>query len=88
MYALMMRLELNIGMVLKSAMRKARAHKGRRYVFGGIIIELCIRASVLMEVAMHPILTTAQRSHWDEMIMARMFGLEMLRHTTSHRPST
>lgn len=31
-------------------MRKAaRAHKGRRYAFGGIIIELCLRAGVPIE---------------------------------------
>ncbi|KAG5586471.1 hypothetical protein H5410_046905 [Solanum commersonii] len=40
-YALMTPTELNIGDVLKSAMRKAQVHKGYIYAFGGIITQLC-----------------------------------------------
>ncbi|KAG5620162.1 hypothetical protein H5410_005380 [Solanum commersonii] len=35
-----------------------------------------------------PTLTTAERHRRDELIMARMYGLEMLRHKTGGRPST
>lgn len=45
-YALMSGMELNVGSVVKSAMRKARTHKGRRYAFGGIITKLCLCAGV------------------------------------------
>lgn len=40
-YAFMTGMELNIRAVIKLAMRKARAHKGRRYAFGGLITKLC-----------------------------------------------
>jgi len=43
-YALMKDLPINVGAVLKSAMRKARVHRGRRYAFGGLITNLCRRA--------------------------------------------
>lgn len=39
-------MELNFGLILKSSMRKARAHKGRRYSFGGLITEMCLRVGV------------------------------------------
>jgi len=35
-----------------------------------------------------PTLTTVERHRRDELIMARMYGLEMLRHKTSGQPST
>jgi len=109
-YALMKDLPINVGAVLKSAMRKARVHRGRRYAFGGLITNLCRRAGVPEESVdymaplfttplditktkgpenMHgPTLTTAERNRRDEMIMARMFGLEMLRHRNGCRAST
>ncbi|KAG5620145.1 hypothetical protein H5410_005363 [Solanum commersonii] len=45
-YALMKDLPINVGAVIKSAMRKARVHRGRRYTFGGLITNLCRRAGV------------------------------------------
>uniref|UniRef100_M1E0V4 Putative plant transposon protein domain-containing protein n=1 Tax=Solanum tuberosum TaxID=4113 RepID=M1E0V4_SOLTU len=88
------------GAVLKLAMRKAIVHRGRRYAFGGLIINLCRRAGVPKESVdymaplfttpldvtktkglenMHgPTLITAERNRRDDMITARMFGLEML----------
>ncbi|KAH0712429.1 hypothetical protein KY289_008388 [Solanum tuberosum] len=109
-YALIKDLPINVGAVLKSAMRKARVHRGQRYAFGGLITNLCRRAGVPEETVdymaplfttplditktkgpenMHgPTLTTAERNRRDEMIMARMFGLEMLRHRNGCRAST
>uniref|UniRef100_M1D8X4 Putative plant transposon protein domain-containing protein n=1 Tax=Solanum tuberosum TaxID=4113 RepID=M1D8X4_SOLTU len=109
-YALMKDLPINVGAVLKSAMRKARVHRGRRYAFGGLITNLCRRAGVPEESVdymaplfttplditktkgpenMHgPTLTTAERNRRDEMIMALMFGMEMLRHRNGCRAST
>ncbi|KAG5587144.1 hypothetical protein H5410_047578 [Solanum commersonii] len=45
-YALMTPTKLNIDVVLKSAMRKARVHKGYRYTFGGLITRLCCTGGV------------------------------------------
>ncbi|KAH0761031.1 hypothetical protein KY290_017104 [Solanum tuberosum] len=109
-YALMKDLPINVGAVLKLAMRKARVHRGRRYTFGGLITNFCRRAGVPKESVdymaplfttplditktkgpenMHgPTLTTAERNRRDEMIMACMFGLEMLRHRNGCRAST
>ncbi|KAK4734815.1 hypothetical protein R3W88_009076 [Solanum pinnatisectum] len=38
--------ELNIGVIVKSAMRKARVHKGHMYAFGGLITQMCRAAGV------------------------------------------
>ncbi|KAH0714807.1 hypothetical protein KY284_007712 [Solanum tuberosum] len=110
LYALMKDLPINVGAMLKSAMRKARARRGRRYAFGRLITNLYRRAGVPEESVdymaplftipldvtktkgpenMHgPTLTTAECNVRDEMIMARMFGLEMLRHRNGCRAST
>lgn len=40
-YALMTEAELNFGAIYKSSMRKAHAHQGFRYAFGGLITKLC-----------------------------------------------
>ncbi|KAG5571568.1 hypothetical protein H5410_061334 [Solanum commersonii] len=40
-YALMTGMELNIGAIIKSSIRKARVHKGDRYAFGGLITKMC-----------------------------------------------
>lgn len=48
-YTLMTRVEINIRAVLKSSMRKARVHRGRRYVFGGLITRLYRDAGVPKE---------------------------------------
>lgn len=45
----MTRIELNFGSILKSLIRKARAHRGCRYTFGGIITELYLRVGVPVE---------------------------------------
>jgi len=109
-YALMKDVPISIGAVLKSAMRKARVHRGRRYVFGGLITNLCRRAGLPNESVdymaplfttpldvtktkgpenMHgPTLTTAERNMRDDLIIARMFGLEMLRHKNGCHAST
>lgn len=101
-YALMMPTELNIGVFLKPAMRKARVHKDHRYAFGCLFTKLCRVAGVLEEnvdcmaplfptpvditrtkrpeYEFGPTLTTTERHRRDELIMARMYGLEMLRH--------
>ncbi|KAG5592144.1 hypothetical protein H5410_042658 [Solanum commersonii] len=77
-YALMKDLPINVEAVLKLAMRNTRVHRGRRYAFGGLITNLYRRAGV-------PEKSLVRR---DEMIMARMFGLEMLRHRNGCRAST
>lgn len=109
-YALMMAVEVNIGVVLKTAMRKARVHKGRRFAFGGLITKLCRVAGVPeenvdymaplfpapvditrtkgLDTEFSPTLTTAERNRRDELIMARMYGLEMLRHQNGCLAST
>ncbi|KAH0729728.1 hypothetical protein KY290_000857 [Solanum tuberosum] len=109
-YALMTGMELNIGAIIKSSMRKDRVHKGNRYAFGGLITKMCRVAGVpeenvdymaplypaLVDITytkgpdtdFNPTLTTAERHMRDELIMARMYGLEMLRHKTGGRPST
>lgn len=40
------------------------------------------------DVSTGPVLTTPEREHRDELIMARMYGLGMLHHRTGGRPST
>uniref|UniRef100_M1DB56 Uncharacterized protein n=1 Tax=Solanum tuberosum TaxID=4113 RepID=M1DB56_SOLTU len=39
-------MELNIGAIIKSYMRKTRVHKGHMYAFGGLITKMCRAASV------------------------------------------
>ncbi|KAG5591738.1 hypothetical protein H5410_042252 [Solanum commersonii] len=101
---------VNIGAVLKSVMRKARVHKGRKYAFGGLITSLC-RPAIVSEENMDyiaplfpapvditrtkgpvtkfgPTLTTVKCHRQDELIMARVYGLEMLRHQNGCRAST
>ncbi|KAG5575871.1 hypothetical protein H5410_056005, partial [Solanum commersonii] len=109
-YALMTAADVNIGAVLKSAIRKARVHKGRRSAFGGLITKLCHVAGVPEEsmdymtplfptpmdimrtkgtdIKFGPILTTIKRNRRDKLFMARMYGLEMLRHQNSCLAST
>uniref|UniRef100_M1DBL6 Putative plant transposon protein domain-containing protein n=1 Tax=Solanum tuberosum TaxID=4113 RepID=M1DBL6_SOLTU len=109
-YALMTATEVNIGVVFKSAMRKARVHKGHKYAFGGLITRMCRVAGVpkdnvdymapLFAAPMDitrtkgpdtkfgPTLTTAEHHMRDELIMARMYGLEMLRHQNGCLAST
>ncbi|KAH0669439.1 hypothetical protein KY285_025463 [Solanum tuberosum] len=109
-YALMTGMELNIGAIMKSSMRKARVHKGHKYAFGGLITKLCRAADVPEEnidymAPLYPApvditrtkgldtefgltLTTAERHRRDELIMARMYGLEMLRHQNDCHDST
>ncbi|KAG5581535.1 hypothetical protein H5410_052162 [Solanum commersonii] len=101
-YALMTGTELNIRAIVKSAMHKARVHKGHRYAFGGLITQICRDAGVpeenvdymtplypaLVDITQTkgphtefgPTLTTGECRRRDELIMARMYGLEMLRH--------
>uniref|UniRef100_M1D859 Putative plant transposon protein domain-containing protein n=1 Tax=Solanum tuberosum TaxID=4113 RepID=M1D859_SOLTU len=109
-YALMTATKLNIGLVLKSIMRKARVHKGHKYAFGGLITRMC-RAVGFPEKNMDymaplfpapvditrtkgpdtefgPTFTTAERYRRDELIIARMYGLEMLRHQNGCLAST
>uniref|UniRef100_M1DBX8 Uncharacterized protein n=1 Tax=Solanum tuberosum TaxID=4113 RepID=M1DBX8_SOLTU len=45
-YALMIGTELNIQAIVKSAMCKARVHKGNMYAFGGLITKMCRAAGV------------------------------------------
>ncbi|KAH0652489.1 hypothetical protein KY289_030167 [Solanum tuberosum] len=45
-YALMTSTELNIGAIVKSAMRMARVHEGHMYDFGGLITKMCRAAGV------------------------------------------
>uniref|UniRef100_M1DGA3 Putative plant transposon protein domain-containing protein n=1 Tax=Solanum tuberosum TaxID=4113 RepID=M1DGA3_SOLTU len=77
-YALMTPTELNIGVVLKSAMRKARVHKGYIYSFGGIITRLCRAEGVPEEIL----------DYMSPLFPAPMYGLEMLRHQNGCRAST
>ncbi|KAG5620256.1 hypothetical protein H5410_005474 [Solanum commersonii] len=48
-YALMKDVPIKVGAVLKSDMRKARVHRGRRYAFGRLITNLCRQAGVPKE---------------------------------------
>lgn len=50
-YALMTGMEVNFGAIFRTAMRKAKTHKGRRYAFGGLISELCHLTGVPTEEA-------------------------------------
>ncbi|KAH0695893.1 hypothetical protein KY289_013375 [Solanum tuberosum] len=101
-HALMKDVPINVGAVLKSTMRKARVHNGRRYAFGGLITSLCRTEGVPEESvdyiaplfttpldvtktkgpknAHGATLTTTERNKRDDLIMAHMYGLEMLRH--------
>ncbi|KAH0636011.1 hypothetical protein KY285_035712 [Solanum tuberosum] len=45
-YALMTGTELKIRTILKSAIQKARVHKGHKYDFGGLITKMCRAAGV------------------------------------------
>ncbi|KAG5611464.1 hypothetical protein H5410_022745 [Solanum commersonii] len=76
-YALMKDVPISIGAVLKSAMRKARVHRGRRYH----------KDKGAGEYAWTH-LTTAERNRRDDLITERMFGLEMLRHKNGCHAST
>uniref|UniRef100_M1DG54 Putative plant transposon protein domain-containing protein n=1 Tax=Solanum tuberosum TaxID=4113 RepID=M1DG54_SOLTU len=109
-YALMTSMELNIGAIVKSAMRKARVHKGHKYAFGGLITQMCHAAGVPEEsldymaplcpapvditrtkgpdTEFGPTLTTVECHRRDELVMARMYGLEMLRHQNGCHAST
>ncbi|KAG5605372.1 hypothetical protein H5410_026864 [Solanum commersonii] len=109
-YALMTPTELNIGVVLKSAMRKAQVHKGHIYAFGSLITRMCRVAGVPEEnvdymaplfpapmditrtkgpdTKFGPTLTTAEPHKRDELIMANMYGLEMLHHQNGCLAST
>lgn len=83
---------LNFDTIFKLAMSKVKIHKGRRYVFRGLITQLCGMTGMPEQKAdyypvIHPsyvsfglVLTTIERAYWNEMIMASMYGLEMLRH--------
>ncbi|KAH0696069.1 hypothetical protein KY289_013551 [Solanum tuberosum] len=85
--------ELNIGVVLKSAMRKSRVHKGRR-CFGrelglyDTFIPAPVTRTKVPATKFGPTLTTAERHRRDELIMARMYGLEKLCHQNDCRAST
>lgn len=101
------RQDLNIGAIIKSAMRKAWVRKGHRFAFGGLIAKMCRRAGVPTKNLdymdpfypeaeditrkkwpdLGPTLTIAERHRRDELIMARMHGLEMLHYSTGSRPS-
>ncbi|KAK4733956.1 hypothetical protein R3W88_008217 [Solanum pinnatisectum] len=109
-YALMTATKVNIGVVLKSSMRKARVHKGHMYAFGGLITSLCRVAGVPKEnvdymaplfpapvnitrtkgvdTEFGPTLTIAERHRRVELIMARMYDLEMLHHQNGCLAST
>ncbi|KAK4723484.1 hypothetical protein R3W88_026263 [Solanum pinnatisectum] len=68
---------------------RARVHKGHNYAFGGLITKICRITGISKEPLdyMAPLYPTARHMR-DELIMARMYGLEMLRHKTGGRPST
>ncbi|KAK4718110.1 hypothetical protein R3W88_016448 [Solanum pinnatisectum] len=70
----------DILVVLKSAILKALVHKGLKYAFGGLITKMCRVADVPEENVdyMAP----------DELIMARIYGLKMLRHQIGFWVST
>ncbi|KAH0650056.1 hypothetical protein KY284_029968 [Solanum tuberosum] len=109
-YALMTAIELNIGVVSKSAMQKARVHKRHKYAFGGLITRMCHVPGVPEENVdyMAPLfpapvgitrtkgpdtefgqtLTTAEHYKRDKLIIARMYGLEMLCHQNGCLVST
>ncbi|KAG5571633.1 hypothetical protein H5410_061399 [Solanum commersonii] len=96
-YALMAGMELNIGAIIKSFMRKARVHKGHMYAFGGLITKMCRAVGVPEEnvdymTPLYPApvditaprgltLSLARHSPW-------MYGLELLRHQNGCHTST
>ncbi|KAH0753487.1 hypothetical protein KY285_006635 [Solanum tuberosum] len=82
-YPLMTPTELTVGAVLKSAMRKARVHKGI----------MCSRPMDIMRIKEPDTefgltLTTAERHRRDALLMARMYGVERLRHQNGCLVST
>ncbi|KAH0710902.1 hypothetical protein KY284_012329 [Solanum tuberosum] len=84
-YALMKDVPINVGAVLKSAMRKARVHRGRRragvpeesvdYMVPLFTTPLDVTNTKGPENMHGSTLTTTERNRRDEMIMARTFGL-------------
>uniref|UniRef100_M1DRA7 Uncharacterized protein n=1 Tax=Solanum tuberosum TaxID=4113 RepID=M1DRA7_SOLTU len=88
-YALMTPTELNIGAVLKSAMRKARCTKeSLDYMAPLFPAPIDISKTKGSDNEFIPTLTTAEHHRRDELIMARMYGLEMLRHQNGCWAST
>ncbi|KAG5581295.1 hypothetical protein H5410_051922 [Solanum commersonii] len=98
-YALMTGMELNIGAIMKSSMWKAWVHKGHMYVADipkeniDYIAPLYpapvdITQNKGSDTEFGPTLTTAEHHRRDELIMARMYGLEMLRHQNGYHDST
>ncbi|KAG5577145.1 hypothetical protein H5410_057279 [Solanum commersonii] len=85
-YSLMKDPPINVGAVLKSAMRKARSSRGER----GLHVTFVHHAPRCdkdkgPENMYGLILTTAEGNRKDDMITARMFGLEILRHRNGCR---
>ncbi|KAG5590403.1 hypothetical protein H5410_040917 [Solanum commersonii] len=85
-YALMTAKELNIGAVLKSTMRKPKFIKGTGVPKENVdSMALLFPASVDItrtkgpDTEFGPTLSTPRRHRHDELIMARMYDLEMLR---------
>ncbi|KAK4731675.1 hypothetical protein R3W88_024663 [Solanum pinnatisectum] len=59
---------------------RARVHKGHKYAFGGLITKMCRIAGVPDEQLDYMAPLYPALRHWrDELIMVRMYGLEMLR---------
>ncbi|KAG5591699.1 hypothetical protein H5410_042213 [Solanum commersonii] len=52
--------EMNIEAIVKSAMRKARVHKGHKYAFGGLITKICRAAEMLRHQNSSQVFTNLQ----------------------------
>ncbi|KAG5631479.1 hypothetical protein H5410_003196 [Solanum commersonii] len=86
-YALMTNTELNIDVVFKSALgRFTRGEFGLYDTSSPVLVEMTKTKGPNNEFS--PPLTTLERHHRDELIMAHMYGLEMLCHQNKCLEST
>lgn len=97
MYALMKGVKINVGAMLKSAIRKAKVHWGRSYAFGGMITWQCRIVGFPKKgwTTWPPNHSwcwcdkeTTECNRRDDLIMIRMYGLEMLLHKNEFLAST
>ncbi|KAG5576135.1 hypothetical protein H5410_056269 [Solanum commersonii] len=94
-YALMTPIKLNIGDVLKLTMKKASVHKVRMFPRRACGLHGATIPSIgghhedkRVDTKFSPTLTTAEHYRRDELIMAMMYGLEMLLHQNGCLTST
>ncbi|KAG5619828.1 hypothetical protein H5410_005046 [Solanum commersonii] len=87
-YALITSSELNIGAIIKSSMWKGVFEEHVDNMASLYLALVDITQAKGPDTEFVPILTTAERHRRDKLIMARMYGLEMLRHQNGCHAST